>query len=412
MNSSFQLRKIAGKEYAIGLFWQMLSGRDRNEIATLGQKLQFDLYVDGSSEKLAQVGFCSRKDGARVGISSLALQCLLHFSRLRPKEAEGTSNFVAVLHFTGGDEWYLLVVNKGVIQPDSDCLLPLDQMVERLVGLAGSSVNWDFILGPADLQELELPGFLVLEGDGGFKRPLNGTRLRAIQSGVEIRRRVLIFGAVATLMTTLAGGSTYWWMRELEQRQSREEQARQAALAAATPPPPPWRTAPSPQAFMGACLAQFRPTLPGGWLLLEFSCDGKEAKQSWSRGTGDLAALMLTEGGAVVDQQNEKATQTTALGEIETGSGEEPGRFRPTVVELVSLLQQLELRSAFTPPKAVNVPGVPVKPVMRSLDFSVDVEEFDPRSFIALFPTGTRLANIEWKEGNWKAKGVIYAYDE
>lgn len=420
MASGYKTIHLHGRDYAIGIFWQLLSKGDKKEIVGLAEQLDFDLHIRDKYKEVTQVGYASHKDGALVKAPSLALQ-LLMFERqrlraekigLKSKREDGSSGPSFLMSFqVDSDAWYLLEVKNGVIQPDTDCLCNCDNLIARIVPNTGRQQRTGIYIDQS-LASLDLQGARVVDFAPAVRRVNKAVRLQLVRSDVNEKRRYLV--GISSVLTVAALGAFafHLWMLEEEKRQLAEAQAR---LAAATPPvlpQPPWETMPLARDFVSHCLSFYQPVLQGGWELVDFECDGSSVKQSWDRNGGHLFSLYKAGLHVVFDSSFQKAMHTTPIPKLPVGKREELrlGSITEEVIQLHSSSLQVDGMQVKFSSLADIPPSEGVVGKIKSAEFEADLQEIDPRHFVSIMPDSTRLKYMQVKSNKWTLKGVVYGY--
>lgn len=417
MNDEAKIVKLFGKDYAVGMFWQMLSRGDKNEIPELAKQLDFDLFSEDKTDGVHQVGFISSNEVANTKATSLALQ-LLHVIRKEKlseiKSKSSSSADVQLLSFIVSLEvnlnsWYLLVVKDGVVQPDTDCICEQDRLINRLMSLLDGG-GWDCVWVDDSLAGLGLSGTTLVNFANILAKQDSRARLHVIRSEKE-HKLVAIKSAGIIVGVLMVIALAYYAWTKYEEKLFLEEQARIQAQKPPPPPPPPWDTQPLAKNFVNHCLQYFDPVLPGGWELQEFECLGSNISFAWTRNEGNLNSLYKANLGIIFDATSQRATKSVAIPAL-------PGAGKHFEVNFDKLENQFfEISSNFQLIDGVQITFKPIVDAplaegvfhkIKQTDFEATVQDIDPRFFISMMPIGTRLRSLQNKGNNWVFKGILY----
>lgn len=408
MNKGFQKVRIAGRDYAAGLFWQVLSKAGKGEILSLGTKLNFDLMAHDISGVNAQVGFAASQDGAQIGLPSLALQLIYGANKGRKTKLK---DFLVLIEL-GPDVWYLLAVREGVIQANTDGHGTETVAIDRLLSFVKREIPWEVVFGPESLTPLNIPNLKPFDLKKWLKRPRSGANLSGLSSPPLFQNPKIIWAIAGFIVLIALGGVVGYWLHLEELK--RTEQQRQDLMEAERlkkPPLPSWYEQPSATNFLQQCLSKFAVIKPGGWTLESFECTAKQTKSEYARQSGNLAAFMLAEPNAVIATNQDKATLIEPMAGRWAVEASPVDDLNPAYIRLASNLQQLEIKSTIKPPTDTGdkVPGQTERTV-QVVEFTIDASGYGPSIVINILPASTRIQKLVWKSDNWNLTGNFYAF--
>jgi hypothetical protein len=416
------LINVFGKEYALQSFWQVLSQNSKNEHISLASQLNFDLFLRNSYKGINQAGFASTKDGVRVTLPSLAFQFLLFaqkqfsgdFKKKTPVEISESFNFITAFKVED-DQYYLLIVKSGIIQPDTDVVLGMDALIQRLSTIM-YEIEWFAIYIDDSLSQFSHEKFKILNFNKILKNPYSAAKYKKIPNEKDLVKTKVLLGLGAIAALAMIGGAFYAWTLYQQQLQEEERKRLEAQAQALRLPPAPWDTAPWPMSFLNACLEKYLPVQIGGWELQEFTCDGKNVVSKFNRSSDALLFPLYSN---IKNIQFDANYQSAVLSQDVrpiSNSGKHTEQFfgvlETQAIQLISDLQHasgitLSMQPIVDAPKAEGV-NIPVK----QSEFSVTLTPLDARFFMAMAPAGTRLNHLEIKGDTMSLKGIMYGQAE
>lgn len=281
--------KGGGRRLALGLQWQprqadkSLNAQARDSAFDDIVPTYAAVFAEGS-----QVGFGSRSEGARSGMTAAATAF--------PMQVTGDS-WVGAFRLEGEDDqggvaWWLVALRDGLVYEDRvlrDAMLAQDAFAELL-----EVPGWKARICPEewDLPEtVDLPLGLLLP-----KRP-RGAILRPHDPKVIWAPRIALLLMLALLV---AGALFYQSFMERQRREAEEarrraaEEARRAALNVA-----PWVNTPDLATFVDTCSAaiEAQMVLPPGWRVSSLTCTladrSVNVTSEWRREAGGRASWLF-----------------------------------------------------------------------------------------------------------------------
>lgn len=425
MNPS-NLCTFGGKSYQSGLFWQILTGNSKTEVYDLGQQLNFDLVCADQSQYTSQVGFAAKSDGYAPKQTSLAMSLLFALRKkhkVKPsKNAEDKTNQTQSVNFivalrTDTDDYYLLVVKDGIIQPDSDRLLAFPDIVSRLGSLIDATPTdsgaWLGVYLDEVFNNLGLP-FKNVEAPNALKLIGSSTAcLAAIKSPKDTKKQQMLLLAILAGVILVAVAAAFAVNYYLEQQRIKAEQARLDALQPPELPEGEWQRLPHALDFINGCLKHYALATVGGWEVTEFTCDGRAATLKFDRTQdGQLAPLFTQRPDFVFNDSFDSAQLQIPLDPLQPSgwSHEQFGPLEQQVIQLVSDQQHNEnIAIKFTPIAQLGPAKDVPRPVYKTT-FTADLSDMDARFFLAMLPAGTRIDMVDIKTNQTTLRGSIYGF--
>lgn len=276
---------INGREYAVGLLWQMGSAAARlDKVArSTATQADADLFCVRSGA-VPQFGLGWTEEGHQSGLPAGAVGV-----------ADQLSGSAVAMFRVDNGFWYVAIHNDAIL-PEGDILFQdEDEARERLLRDLDTN-QYEMVIAPPEfgiaLGEAPKPEELL--------ERLDGPALRMVKPPL---RPVLLGGAALVVLCILGGA---WYSYSLFQdRLAKERAAALAPLpklkevvrpAIIAPPKPlaadqPWKDAPAVDGWLTGCVtAAYGIALTGpGWNLDGVECSGTSAQAKWSRRGGTVS---------------------------------------------------------------------------------------------------------------------------
>lgn len=420
MLQTFELDR--GRIFVSGLFWQPLPGTSnaqrKAEAEKIAEEQQFNLMVLRTTG-VQQVGFASSKDGAKLGMLSIAAIIT------KMMEVEGKDRNLLVAAEIGNGRYIYVAQREGVILPTGDMVGTENEVRAKM--LSDKSLgDWETIFAPSHWgiqgsHERALLDFFPK------KKNSDAIAYKRWWSLIPVKKDWKSYLPQAALVALAVLG--YVSYSEYQKHLLANEMAAIAAAAeaqAAQGGPVatlehPWKVEPRATAVMAACdaaLSHLSNFWPAGWTLNELVCAGGTLRVSWTRQQGAwVAHLLAVQPNATLASNGNSASLTVPL-TIPAGEDE------PVLVETERLpaLFRATDRLGYT----LNINAAAPKPVLpgdapnmgpiktwEEFGWSISGAGLPPRHVLAAMEgPGLRVSRIAQTLGEgelkWKMEGVQY----
>ncbi len=278
-NKDIKTIDIAGKTYAVGLFWQPLQN-EKDYLKEVQQAVQTvvvgaNLYCLKKGTA-AQYGLGFTKTGQKAGM---------------PAGASGIANALrdkssAVCVFKVNEGWWFVTIRNNLILAEEDTIYTDENDAKEAFNSMLSIPDWGYKIAPADWGIDETQEISAIE----LLSKAQTVDLKSIKESNA--KNIIIFAALGLL-------GWYYYHNEQVKKAEMERIARERRLAAEKkkrerekpPPPPP----PAPYTSLTditdmakkctILIVNSMATVPG-WDLRESACVEKNLKSTWKRGYG------------------------------------------------------------------------------------------------------------------------------
>jgi len=412
--------KVAGKSYAVGLFWQPIQDEKqymreiRDTIAGVLPGANLYCLVKGASPQYG-LGFTSQKQ--RVGMPSGAAGIL---SALRDKSS-------AVCAFRVDEGWWFVTIRNNLILTEEDTVYPYEEDAKEAFLSMLAIPDWGYKIAPAawgieDTKEVSAEDLLLKGKSSELKR------VRA-----ETNPKVMV-----SLLVVALGA---WWLYSSDSSEERKlefERQRLAAIAAAAAEeeedenaqaiaPPPWENLIDAEDFAKKCtilVVNSTAVIPG-WNLSNSSCSEREMVATYQRTYGTAEWIMgdAQRFNVLPPQMNLRAADSAFNSVIGTISipmvrrrSEEPNMRKTEIQREVSAIFQSLRIDNFRFEDRVETIGSEQADLRRNYPFTgfsfADVSWRLPLDWVNLFSgiKSVEITSIKWDNTTrkWSYEGRIY----
>lgn len=416
---------VDGASFALGLFWQPLSGvtpsERSKEVRALAVELSFNLSVIRSTS-MHCVGFGAAGHVLRPGVFSAAA-CV---SKTLDVE-ERVRDFIFVSSLPDG-RWMYVAQRDGAILPDGDIAFASEDAARAHLLEHMSLGDWPKIIAPSiwgvhGSIERSFEDFLPRRKNGKIKVH-KWWRLVPVD-----RRRAAIsfhsgkFVIAAAIVAVVAGGAIFY------KKWKAEKEAAAAAAAAAMvrdkagvplPPEHPWKSQPQARDLLTACMSALssQNLFPGNWDVSGIECVDGGLVVSWvPRVGGWIRHLKEIEPAAMVAIDGSAASVRAGLPPLPVGRDEPAPAENDRLVAMYSAAQAYGVpfvAAAATHADAPVLPGQEAAPApqWKEIGWRAEGVSFPETVLAALDGPGFRMKAMraKWQDGKfvWSMEGIQY----
>lgn len=410
---------LDGASFALGLFWQPLSGstpaeRSR-EVRVLAEELSFNLSVIRSSS-MHSVGF-AKSSQIKAGVLSAAAVV----SKTLEVE-EKVRDFIFVSALPDGS-WMYVAQRDGAILSDGDLAFSSEDAARTRLLEHMSLGDWPKIIAPAiwgvgSSTEQSFEDIIPRSKNGKVKiykwwRLVPVDRRRA---AISLHAGKAAIAGVVVL--SMVGGGVFY------KKWKAEKEAKAAAVvvdATGTPLPPenPWKSQPPARDMMMACMTAMssQQMFPGNWGVNGIECSGGNLVISWlPKPGGWIRHLKEVEPAAQIALDGSSASISVGLPQLPSGRDETVPAENDRLVSMYSTAQAYGVPFVATAaPSPQVLPGQAasaVAPSWKEIGWKVDGVALPEAVIAALDGPGFRMKTMraKWQDGRfvWTMEGIQY----
>lgn len=416
---------IDGASFALGLFWQPLSGgtpseRSR-EVRALAEELSFDLSVIRSAS-MHCAGFAKSGQTFRPGVFSAAA-CV---SKTLEVE-ERVRDFVFVSPLPDGS-WMYVAQRDGAILPDGDIAFASEDAARARLLEHMSLGDWPKIIAPAiwgvrGAAERSFEDILPRGKNGKIKihkwwRLVPVNRRRA---AISLHSGKLVIAGV--LIAAMAGGAFFHkkWKAEKEAAAAAAASIQRDETGVPLPPEHPWKSQPQARYFLAACMGTLssQTLFPGNWDVSNVECREGTLVVSWvPRPGGWIKHLKEIAPTAMVAMDGSAASVSASLPQLPVGQDEPAPIENDRLVAMYSTAQAYGVPFAAAAAAPVAAPALPGQEVTapaqdwKEIGWRAEGVSFPEAVLAALDGPGFRMTSLraKWQDGRfvWTMEGIQY----
>lgn len=422
---------VEGATFALGLFWQPLSGTtpaDRaKEVRSLAQELSFNMAVTRNST-MHCVGFAKATQALKVGVYSAAAVV----SKSLDVELKAR-DFIFVSALPDG-QWAYVAQRDGVILPDGDQAFVSEDAARARLLEHMSLGDWPLIIAPSiwgigGAIERDFLELIPRKKSGKIKvhkwwslMPVDRRRAAVTAHAGKIALVALVVGGV------IGGGLFYKkWKAERDARLAAEAAAAAAvamqvdASGQVIRPENPWKSKPLAGDMVHACLDALstQRVFPGNWDLSAIECTDGQLKLTWKpRAGGWIKHLKEIEPAAIIAVDGSTASVNIPLRSLKTGHDEAAPEQNKRLIYMYSTAQAYGVSFGVTPAKPVSAPvlpgqeAAPPQVFWQEINWLVDGARLPDVVLAALDGPGFRMNAMkgQWINGSfvWTMEGTQY----
>lgn len=420
---------IDGSTFALGLFWQPLSGvtvPERNkEVRSLAHELSFDIAIVRNS-LVHCVGFAKSSQALKIGVFSAAAVV----SKTLEVEQKAR-DFIFVSPLPDG-RWAYVAQRDGVILPDGDQAFGSEDAARARLLEHMSLGDWPLVIAPSiwgvqGATERSFEDILPRRKNGKPKHhkwwrlvPVDRGRAAFLAHSGKI-------ALVAAVGAAILGGGIYY--KKLKDEREMRLAAEAAAAAAAMQlnasgqaiPVNPWKSQPLAGDMVRACLSAVsaQRMFPGNWNLSVIECANGHLSVSWTpRVGGWIKHLKEVEPGAVIAMDGSTASVSIPLAAMDTGHDEPAPNEKARMIEMYSAAQSYGVALGLAPSTPVMAPVLPGQDapapqvLWQEITWIVDSVSMPSVVLAALDGPGFRMKAMraKWIDGRfvWTMEGTQY----
>ena len=369
--------KAVGRDWVVGLTWRSFaehpSLRERREDA---RALRAGWIVLRDTFDLVQAGF---------GSIVVDRQPKKLYSLAAAVAAEHQQPWCGIFKLSEKLWWYIAVRDGQAILPDGDIAGDYATVLEAR---QRHEIYGDWTSYEGTLQDL-IPLLEFAKKNSKLKP------LKSVEPPPFWRVMVPVF-----LVVIVAACAFLLYQRHERQVRIAEQKRLEALMLARQKLAlPPLLTMPSPNEWLTACssVMQSLNISENGWLAVDATCVGNEATIVWQR---LMTATVAARPAGELSSDGNKDIQAFSLGSLPHGSGQMLD-YEAEDEALYNVLQPIDVQAAIGGPS--RDPGALY--VSQSVDFTLPVPPFNI-DFNSV--PGLRLTSLEWTQGGWVVKGVLY----
>lgn len=416
---------VDGASFALGLFWQPLSGgtpSERNkEVRALADELSFNLSVIRSTS-MHCVGFAKSGAVLRPGVFSAAA-CV---SKTLDVE-DRVRDFIFVSSLPDG-RWMYVAQRDGAILPDGDMAFASEDSARAHLLEHMSLGDWPKIIAPAIWG---VRGSIERSFEDILPRGKNGKikvhkwwRLVPVdrkQAAISFHSGKAV--VVVLVVASMVGGGLYYkkWKAEKEAAAAAAAAA-MARDAAGVPLPPehPWKSQPQARDLLAACMSTLssQNLFPGNWDVAGIECADGRLVVSWvPRAGGWIRHLKEIEPAAMVAIDGSAASVSVGLPPLHAGLDEPAPIENDRLVAMYATSQTYGVpfvAQAATQAEVPVLPGQEAAPAAqwKEIGWRAEGVSFPETVLAALDGPGFRMKSLraKWQDGKfvWTMEGIQY----
>lgn len=361
---------IGGATFALGLFWQPLSGNtqaDRGkEVRSLARELSFNLAITRTSS-MSCVGFAKSSPELKAGTCSAAAV----ISKTVEVEQKAR-DFIFVSALDDG-RWAYVAQRDGVVLPDGDQAFASEDAARAHLLDHMSLGTWPLVIAPAiwgirDSIERDFADMIPRRSNGKIKihkwwRLIPVDRRQAAVSAHASKVALLV------LVAAVIGGGMYYknWKGARDARLAAEAAAAAAAMQVDASgqlvrPENPWKSQPLASDMVRACLSALSGlrVFPGNWNVSGIECSNGQLTLSWTpREGGWIKHLKEMEPRALIALDGSTASVSVPLPEMKTGYDEAAPTQNERLVTMFASAQAYGVSITTSPVNAISEPALP-----------------------------------------------------
>lgn len=420
MQETTHLFTIEGEHFALGLFWQPLSGgtaADRKkELRTLAAELTYDLAVIRQSSMVC-AGFANSKKVKAKTFSAAAI-----VSKTLEMERDA-KDFIFVSALPDG-RWMYVAQRDGAILPDGDMVFSSEDAARSQLMEHMSLGDWGNLIAPDDWgvrgsTEKSFADLLPRKKNGKISTH-NWWRLIPVknsQAMLALHARKIVIG-VAGVAAVGFGGHFYQQWKARQDALAALRASMSVEQAPVAPPEHPWKNQPQARDVLRSCidtLAQ-QNLFPGNWGISGVECSGGALTISWKPKEGGwIKHLKEIVPDATIAMDGSTASVRASLPAMAVGLDEAVTTEGDRLVGMYSAAQTYGVK--FTVSPAIAAPTLPgqgnqIPPDWREVGWQAQGVEFPEAVLVALDGPGFRMRSMhaEWKDGKfvWVMEGTQY----